>query len=138
MDRGTEEITREYRLHFNDDEALWEEPIPPEITSNVLAGRVAASAINRTSLLAWCLMNIPSVEVADLTGGGWIEIRISTGPNFDEESFKAEVAGIVTRVKNVPTVCAAQKLSFRSRPAAHTALTGQLPGATETTAPVSA
>jgi hypothetical protein len=60
------------RLHFNED-PLWEDPIPPEITSNVLARRVT-SVINRTSLLAWCLMNIPSVEVADLTGGGWIAI----------------------------------------------------------------
>src|SRR5687767_8851780 len=115
MDRGTEKITREYRLYFN-DEASWEDRIPPEITSNVLARRVT-SVINRTSLLAWCLMNIPSVEVADLTGGGWIEIRVSTGPDFDEEPFKAEVADIVARVKQVRSACP-ERLAPGSLPAA--------------------
>ena len=135
MDRGTEEITREYRLHFNDEDSSWENPIPPEITSNILARRVT-SVINRTSLLAWCLMNIPSVEVADLTGGGWIEIRISTGPDFDEEPFKAEVADIVARVKQVRSACP-ERPARGSWPAAHTALQ-KLFGAAETTARVSA
>jgi hypothetical protein len=131
MDRGTEEITREYRLHFNDEDPLWEDQIPPEITSNVLARRVTW-VINRTSLLAWCLMNIPAVEVADLTGGGWIEIRISTGPGFDEEPFKAEVADIVARVKQVRSACP-ERLALGSWPEAH-----KIPGSVVTSARVCA
>jgi hypothetical protein len=96
----TEESTREYRVHFNDDASLWEDPIPSEISSNVLARRMT-SIINRTSLLAWSLMNMPFVEVADLTEGGWIEVRLSTGPEFQEEPFKAEVLDIIARVKQV-------------------------------------
>ena len=104
MDGRTEESTREYRVYFNDDVSVWEDPIPAEISSHVLARRMT-SIINRTSLLAWSLMNIPSVEVADLTEGGWIEVRISTGPEFDEEPFKAEVLDIIARVKQVRSSC---------------------------------
>src|SRR5918999_4929669 len=132
MDGRTEESTREYRVYFNDGVSVWEDPIPPEISSNVLA-RPMTSIINRTSLLAWSLMNIPSVEVADLTEGGWIHVRISTGPEYDEEPFKAEVLDIIARVKQVRGSCRPVKrlddCSFA--PAART-LKRLLPGVTET------
>jgi hypothetical protein len=133
MDGRTEESTREYRVYFNDDACVWEDPIPPGISSNVLARRMT-SMINRTSLLAWSLMNIPSVEVADLTEGGWIHVRISTGPEYDEEPFKAEVLDIIARVKQVRGSCRrpVKRLDDRSfAPAART-LKRLLPGATET------
>ena len=132
MDWRTEESTREYRVYFNDDACVWEDPIPPEISSNVLARRMT-SIINRTSLLAWSLMNTPCVEVADLTEGGWIEVRLYTGPEFDEEPFKAEVLDIIARVKQVRGSCRPVKrlddCSFA--PAART-LKRLLPRVTET------
>jgi hypothetical protein len=114
MSGWPEEITREYRLEFNTDEALWDEPIAPETSSTVLARRVT-HALNRTSLLAWSLMNISSVEVADVTGNGWIEIRISTGSDFDEGAFKAEVANALARVRQVESAQSAGSM-FRSSP----------------------
>jgi hypothetical protein len=131
MEWGTEEITREYRLHFHDEETLWEDPMPPEVTSNILARKVT-SIINRTSLLAWSLMNIPSVEVADLTGAGWMEIRITTGPDFDEGSFEAEVADIVARVKQVRSASRGERLGAGPSREAQTAPRSILPGAVET------
>jgi hypothetical protein len=134
MGGRTEESTREYRVYFNDDPFLWEDPIPPEISSNVLARRMT-STINRTSLLAWSLMNIPTVELADLTEGGWIEVRISTGPEFDEEPFKAEVLDIIARVKQVRGSCRPlERLDSLYAPSATTALNRLLPGLGETSA----
>ena len=100
MEHVTHEITREYRLDFEGGEAGWDDPIPPEVTSRVL-GREATCTINRTSLLAWSLLNIAHVQVADLACGGWIKIVISTGPDFDESAFRAEVAGVLDGVKSV-------------------------------------
>jgi hypothetical protein len=91
MDHGTQEITREYRLDFSRGEAEWDDPIPPEVTSGVL-GRRTKATIKRTSLLAWSLMNITEVEVADVTAGGWIKIRIRTEADFDEDAFDTRSA----------------------------------------------
>jgi hypothetical protein len=96
----TQEITRHYRLDFRNDEPEWDDPIPPEITSRVL-GRKATCTISRTSLLAWSLMSLPQVDVADLTSGGWIKIAISTDPHFDEAAFKAEVATVLASVRQL-------------------------------------
>jgi hypothetical protein len=100
MEHVPEEITREYRLDFNHGETAWDDPMPPEIICNVL-GRNATCRINRTSLLAWSLMNIPQVQVADVACGGWIRISISTGADFDELVFKREVADIVAGIRQV-------------------------------------
>jgi len=100
VNHETQEITREYRLNFNNDEGIWDDPIPPEITSSVL-GRTATCSISRTSLLAWSLMNIPQVEVADVECGGWIKIVIKTGAAFDEDAFKREVTEVLTGVTRV-------------------------------------
>ena len=100
MDHGTQEITRVYRLDFNFGEPEWDDPMPHDVTSDVL-GRRAMSTINRTSLLAWSLMNLPSVEVADLTLGGWMKVVISSGSSFDEPAFKIAIAEIVQRVRNI-------------------------------------
>ena len=100
MEHVPEEITREYRLDFNHGEAAWDDPMPPEIICNVL-GRNATCRINCTSLLAWSLMNIPQVQVADVACGGWIRISISTGTDFDELVFKREVADIVAGIRQV-------------------------------------
>jgi hypothetical protein len=100
MDHGTQEITRVYRLDFNFGEPEWDDPMPHDVTSEVL-GRRAMSTINRTSLLAWSLMNLPCVEVADLTLGGWMKVVISSGSNFDEPAFKTAIAEIVQRVRDV-------------------------------------
>ena len=100
MEQLTQEITREYRLNFNNGELEWDDPIPPEVTSNVL-GRPTGTVINRTSLLAWSLMSLPSVEVADLVGGGWIEIRLGTDANFDELQFKLQVSELVAEIREV-------------------------------------
>ena len=62
----TKEITREYRVDFNKGETHWDDPIPAEVTSDVL-GRRTTCIINRTSLLAWLLTNLPDVACADLT-----------------------------------------------------------------------
>jgi hypothetical protein len=137
MGGRAEESTREYRVYFNDG-SVWEDPIPPEVSSNVLARRMTSS-INRTSLLAWSLMNIPAVELADLTEGGWIEVRISTGPEFNEEPFKAEVLDIIARVKQVRGPCRpVERLDGLSyAPSATTALNMLLPGLAETSAQLS-
>jgi hypothetical protein len=100
MQNITYEITREYRLDFDNGEPGWEDRIPAEITSGVL-GRHSTCVINRTSLLAWALMKMPEVQVADLACGGWIKIVISTGPGFDEVVFRREVAEVLAGVKKV-------------------------------------
>ncbi len=100
MEHLTQELTREYRLNFNKGEPEWNDPIPPEVTSDVL-GRRTGTVINRTSLLAWSLMNLPCVEVADLVGGGWIEIRLSTDSDFDELTFKFQIAELVTNIREL-------------------------------------
>jgi hypothetical protein len=94
----SQEISRKYRLIFNRGEALWDDPIPPEITSNVTGMRVNKT-INRASLLAWSLMNVSEVEVADLAFDGWMKIFIRTRASFDEPAFKREVGGVVNEVK---------------------------------------
>ena len=96
MEQLSQEIRREYRLNFNTGPE-WDDPISPEVTSNVL-GRRTGTIINRTSLLAWSLMSLPHVEVADLVGGGWIEIRVETDSEFDELSFKLQVADVVAEI----------------------------------------
>ena len=99
MEQLTKEITREYRLNFNKGEPEWDDPIPPDVTSNVLGYRTTC-IINRTSLLAWSLMMLlPQVEVADLARGGWIEIRLRTESDFDELSFQFEVAELVESIR---------------------------------------
>ena len=98
MEQLTVEITREYRLNFNKGEPQWDDPIPPEVTSNVIGYRTT-TIINRTSLLAWSLMMLPQVEVADLAAGGWIEIRLRTETDFDELSFQFEVAELVAIIR---------------------------------------
>ncbi len=100
MQHSTREITRVYRLDFDNGEAHWDDPIPPEITSNVL-GTKATCIISRTSLLAWSLMNIPGVEVADLSCEGWIQIAVATGADFDEVAFRNEVETIISDVRLV-------------------------------------
>src|SRR5918993_4707230 len=100
----SQEIRREYRLNFNSGEPEWDDPISPQITSEVL-GRITSTVINRTSLLAWSLMNLPHVEVADLVGGGWIEIRVRTDADFDELSFKLQIADVVAEIRQVCPYC---------------------------------
>ena len=100
MSGGPEEITREYSLLFNNNESLWDDPIAPETSSTLLSRRVT-HVINRTSLLAWALTNIPSVEVADLSASGCMEIRISTGRDFNERAFKAHVGEVLASVRLV-------------------------------------
>ena len=98
MERVTKEITREYRLDFNNGEAHWDDPIPPEVTCGVL-GKPATHIINRTSLLAWSLMmSLRDVAIADVTGEGWMKISITTGPDFDEAAFTRDVAETLTAV----------------------------------------
>jgi hypothetical protein len=58
--------------------------------------------MNRTSLLAWSLMKLSQVEVADLVGGGWIEIRVETHADFDELTFKLQIAGVLAEVRDLP------------------------------------
>jgi hypothetical protein len=113
MDHGTQEIRRVYRLDFDHGEASWDDPMPPEITSDVL-GRRATSIINRTSLLAWSLMNLRHVDVADLSFGGWIKISITTGPDFDEGAFQREVAEVVHRVSQVVSDRALRRTDMHS------------------------
>ena len=81
-------------------EADWDEPMLPEVTSGVL-GRKTRFTMSRTSLLAWSLMDITHVEMADLTAAGWIKIIVSTGPDFDEQIFRSEIADVLARVKSV-------------------------------------
>jgi len=100
----SQEIRREYCLNFNSGEPEWDDPISPQITSEVL-GRITSTVINRTSLLAWSLMNLPHVEVADLVGGGWIEIRVGTDGDFDELSFKLQIADVVAEIRQVRPYC---------------------------------
>jgi len=107
MELVLEEITREYRLDFNHGETTWDDPMPPEIICNVL-GRNATCRINRTSLLAWSLMNIPQVQVADVACGGWIRISISTGADFDELVFKRKVVDIVAEIRQVRSSASAR------------------------------
>src|SRR5215208_3560838 len=100
MELLSQEIRREYRVNFNNGEAEWDDPISPEVTSDVL-GRSTGITINRTSLLAWSLMNLPHVEVADLVGGGWIEIRVETDADFDELTFKLQIADVVAEIREL-------------------------------------
>ena len=100
MEYDTAEISRQYRLNFDRGESLWDDPIPPEITSNVI-GIQTTMTINRTSLLAWSLLNISHVETADLAFDGWIKLLIRTSTSFDEVAFKREIADIVAGVKQL-------------------------------------
>ena len=100
MEQLSQEIRREYRLNFDKGEPAWDDPIAPEVTSEVL-GRSTDTIINRTSLLAWSLMKLPHVEVADLVGGGWIEIRVETGADFDELTLKFQIADIVAEIREI-------------------------------------
>ena len=112
MNYLTREITREYRLDFNTGETHWDDPIPPDVTSDLL-GKPTPCIIDRTSLLAWWLMmNVREVAVADVTAGGWMKITVSTGCHFDEVRFAAEVAHAVARVTQVPR-------NLAQRPRAH-------------------
>jgi hypothetical protein len=97
----TQEINRVYRLDFNNGEAEWDDPMPPEITAQLL-GQSATSLINRTSLLAWALMGLREVEVADLAFDGWMKVNVITDTAFDEIAFTSNVAAVVARVKQVP------------------------------------
>jgi hypothetical protein len=98
MDHVTREITREYRLDFNNGEAHWQDPIPPEVTSGVL-GRPTSRVITRTSLLAWSLMmSLREVTVADLTAEGWMKISVASDEEFDEESFTVDIADTLAAV----------------------------------------
>jgi len=101
MNNVAKEITREYRLDFNNGETHWDNPIPPEVTSPLLRRRVTC-IISRTSLLAWSLMiDVRDVEVADVTAGGWMKIEVSTGPDFDHTAFTRDIAAKVTEVTQV-------------------------------------
>jgi hypothetical protein len=107
------EITREYRLDFTQGEAHWDDPIPPEVTSQVL-GKQATCIISRTSLLSWSLMmNIREVEVADVTVDGWIQIAVRTGPDFDEKAFGRSVAETMAEVKQVRSQLSPKHGAFR-------------------------
>src|SRR5215218_4225131 len=98
MDQLTKEISREYRVDFNNGETHWDDAIPPEVTSGVL-GKPTICIIDRTSLLAWWLMmNVREVAVADVTASGWMRITVSTGRHFEEARFAREVAHTVARV----------------------------------------
>jgi hypothetical protein len=99
LELKTQEIRRVYRLDFTNGELLWDDPMPPETTAQVLGP--SASVINRTSLLAWSLMSLPEVDVADLAFSGWMMMSLSTGADFDDVAFQNEVAEIVRRVKHV-------------------------------------
>src|SRR5215211_4760114 len=99
MEHLSQEIRREYRLNFNTGPE-WDDPISPEVTSDLLDRRTG-TVINRTSLLAWSLMNLPHVEVADLVGGGWIEIRVETDADFDELTFKLQIADVVAEIREL-------------------------------------
>ena len=97
---AAQEIAREYRLDFNTGEAHWDDPIAPEVTSEVLGTRTTC-IISRTSLLAWTLTHIAEVDVADVTAEGWIKISLNTGPDFDEATFRGEISAVVSRVLGV-------------------------------------
>jgi hypothetical protein len=115
MNYLTREITREYRLDFNNGEMHWDDPMPPDVTSGVL-GKPTTCIIDRTSLLAWSLMmNVREVAVADLTAGGWMKVSITTGSSFDETNFTREVADTVTSVTQVPRHLAQKLPAHRSR-----------------------
>src|SRR5215204_4377823 len=100
MDSVTREIAREYRVDFQAGEPHWEDPVPPEVTAEVL-GRRTTCVINRTSLLAWSLTKLPEVIVADLTSDGWIKVVVSTGPDFDEPAFSRSVGAALAAVAQV-------------------------------------
>jgi hypothetical protein len=100
MEYDTAEISRQYRLNFDRGESLWDDPIPPEITSDVI-GIQTTMTINRTSLLACSLLNISHVETADLAFDGWIKLLIRTSTSFDEAAFKREITDIVAGVKQL-------------------------------------
>ena len=101
MTRLLQEIRREYRLNFDKGEPDWNDSIYPDVTSEML-GRRTGIIINRTSLLAWSLMKLPQVEVADLVGGGWIEIRVETDADFDELTFKLQIADVLADIRDLP------------------------------------
>lgn len=100
MEHDTQEITRQYRLNFNHGEVLWDDPMPPEITSDV-TGMKTTGTIDRTSLLALSLLNISQVETADLAFQGWIRILVRTSADFDEATFMRDVADVVSGIKRL-------------------------------------
>ena len=115
MNQLTREITREYRLDFNTGEAHWDDPIPPDVTSDLL-GKPTICIIDRTSLLAWWLMmNVREVSVADVTAGGWMKITVSTGCHFDEARFAREVDHTVASVTQVPSNLAQKPRSHHAQ-----------------------
>ena len=101
MNNVAKEITREYRLDFNNGETHWDDPIPPEVTSRLLGRRVTC-IISRTSLLAWSLMmDVREVEVADVTADGWMRIEVSRGPEAGlRETRRGIVRGLCLAARN--------------------------------------
>jgi hypothetical protein len=98
MNYVTKEITREYRLDFNNGETHWQDPIPPEVTSGVL-GKPTTRVITRTSLLAWSLMmSLGEVTMADVTADGWMRICVSSDDDFDEDSLTRDIADMLRAV----------------------------------------
>src|SRR5215217_3082719 len=89
---GLEQLDGGSSLDFRNGETHWDDPIPPEVTSQLLGRRVTC-VISRTSLLAWSLMmDVREVEVADVTADGWMEIAVCTGPDFDHTAFMRDIA----------------------------------------------
>ena len=80
-----------------------------------MLGRTTDTVINRTSLLAWSLMSLPCVEMADLVGDGWIEIRVSTDSDFDELTFKFQVAELVFNIREIRACRAKADSGWRHR-----------------------
>ena len=59
----------EYQLDFDVSEADWDDPLLPEVTSKVL-GEEPSFTMTRTSLLAWSLMEVAHVQMADVFAPG--------------------------------------------------------------------
>jgi hypothetical protein len=125
MNNVAQEITRSYRLDFRNGETHWDDPIPPEVTSQLLGRRVTC-VISRASLLAWSLMmDVREVEVADVTADGWMEIAVCTGPDFDHTAFMRDIAATVTEVTQVRSHLGPTNRAPWGRSAALESATGQ-------------
>jgi len=118
MEQSTPEIRREYRLNYSKGELEWDDPIPPEMMSNVL-GKRTGTVMNRATLLACSLMTLPCVEAANMVGEGSIEIRLSTDAEFNELTFKFQVAELIADVRELRAYRAnansGWRLSLRNR-----------------------
>src|SRR5687768_753284 len=90
----------QYRLKIHKGDTAWDDPIAPEVTSDVLGARTA-TVISRTSLLAWSLMNLPCVEIAHVVGAGRIDLTVKKDAEFDRLEFTFQVAELVFETREL-------------------------------------